>query len=344
MRDLDKIKELCDQNGVTLLYACKFGSHLYGMNTPESDTDYKGLFLPSKEQCFTQNVSKSITYTSGENSSKNTDEDVDIQLWSLQYFLKMVSRGETNSLDLLYSFTFPEMEVYKLDIMDSIFGNHNRLFDIKSCNAYVGYAIGQAKKYGIKGSRLGVLKSVNRHVIDWIRDYNGDEKIEDIRLRSYLPSLSLSGLFDSSYCFTKKFDVNKDNPMEGLVLCGKVHMESIPLLEFYKRVNGEYKKYGNRAEEAEKNNGLDWKALSHALRALSQMKQLIKKGYIKYPLENANELKNIKLGNTTFKEVEKRILKDLKWIDETLNDPDLSVFNKKDDNLIRNIIINSYSV
>ena len=25
---------------------CKHGSHLYGLNTPNSDIDYKGIFMP----------------------------------------------------------------------------------------------------------------------------------------------------------------------------------------------------------------------------------------------------------------------------------------------------------
>jgi predicted nucleotidyltransferase len=28
----------------------KFGSHLYGLNTPTSDVDYKGIFMPTLEQ------------------------------------------------------------------------------------------------------------------------------------------------------------------------------------------------------------------------------------------------------------------------------------------------------
>ena len=28
----------------------KFGSHLYGTNTTDSDTDYKGVYMPTKRQ------------------------------------------------------------------------------------------------------------------------------------------------------------------------------------------------------------------------------------------------------------------------------------------------------
>lgn len=315
------------------MYVTKFGSHLYGTNTPASDTDYKGIFLPSHVQCFTQTCPKNIGGSTGKNDSRNTKDDIDMSLWSLQYFLQLVSQGETNALDLLYSFTFPEMEVYRDEDspMNFIFRNHKRLFDIRSCNAYVGYAIGQAKKYGIKGSRLGVLKKVARFVG---RIFELGDNIN--KLSEVIDSI-LEECYDSSFCFEKEI-----NGYRALVLCGKVHLESISIEEFNTRLQKEYKRYGDRAEQAEKNEGIDWKALSHAVRALTQMKQLIDTGVIRYPLVNAKELTEIKKGNTTFLEVEKRIYDEIEVIDERLKDPNLVVRNKKDNKLIERIILDAY--
>jgi predicted nucleotidyltransferase len=155
---LKDIQKMCEEKEVTLLYLVKFGSHLYGTDTSESDVDYKGIFLPSKEQCFLQNVPKSITYSTGKNDSKNTEDDVDIQLWSLQYFLQLLSKGEINALDLCFSFTYPEVIEHKDNRMNLIFDNHKKFFNVKDCNAYISYSINQSKKYGIKGSRLGKIK------------------------------------------------------------------------------------------------------------------------------------------------------------------------------------------
>ena len=71
----------------------------------------------------------------------------------------------------------------------------------------------------------------------------------------------------------------------SLILCGKVHSGHISVYEFLERVEKEYKKYGHRAELAEQNKGIDWKAISHGMRAISQMQMLLQNGQIDYPLK-----------------------------------------------------------
>ena len=331
---LNDIHKKCKENNVSLIYLVKFGSHLYGTNTPESDTDYKGIFLPSMKQLLLQQNIKSITYSTGDNNDKNSSEDVDVQLWSLHYFLKLVSKGETNALDLLFSFTYTDMIEYMDDIMIRIHDNYNNLFNIKDCNAFVGYAIGQAKKYGIKGSRLGVLKKVNR-LVNTIKD------IDDIKLHDIMDDI-IDKCYDSSYCFKKMIGTKGNEPIQSLVICGKVHQGTINVTEFIERINTEYKKYGKRAEQAEKSLGIDWKALSHAVRALTQMKQLINTGMIQYPLADADYISSIKMGKLSFKEVEKIIYDSIGEIDEKLNGDSLVVKNKRDNKLIESIILDAY--
>jgi len=133
------------------------------------------------------------------------------------------------------------------------------------------------------------------------------------------------------------------NKVLSLVLCGKVHQGNIGILEFVKRVEKEYTKYGKRAEEAENNKGIDWKALSHAVRALTQMKQLIETGKIQYPLSNAKYILSIKLGKKPYKEVEKLIYNGIEDVDRMLKNPNLIVKNTKNKNIIKNIILEAYN-
>ena len=328
---LSDITKKCQEQDVALIYLSKFGSHLYGLDTENSDTDYKGLFLPSAEQLFLQNAPKAITYSTGENNSKNSNEDIDVQLWSLQYFLKLVSTGETNALDLLFSFTHPEMVIFKNPKMDFIFSNYNKLFNITNCRAFVGYAIGQAKKYGIKGSRLGVLKKVHKLIIDYPPNKKIDIVFDEI----------VEKYHDPSFCFVKEV-----NDIKCLVLCGKVHQSTIKIDEFIKRVSTEYKKYGKRAEEAEKNNGLDFKALSHAYRALLQMQMLINSGKIEYPFKGAEKegIMNIKNGLETFNYIEMLIYSNIEDINNKMSDKALISLNNRDDNILKKAVLNFYRI
>ena len=55
----------------------KFGSHLYGTDTPSSDTDYKGIYLPEAKDCYLDNIKHTIDMSTGNSHSKNTKEDID---------------------------------------------------------------------------------------------------------------------------------------------------------------------------------------------------------------------------------------------------------------------------
>ena len=328
-----KIQELCDENNVKLLYVVKFGSTLYGTNTPASDVDYKGIFLPSKEDCFLLNASKHITYSTGKNDARNTDEDIDIQLWSLQYFLQLVAKGETGALDLLFSFTHPEIIEYVDIRFERIFNHYDELFDIRDCNAFVGYAIGQGKKHGIKGSRLGKLKQVYKKTNEISHSFRA---MDDTRLNDVLDYI-VDTCYDKSLCFIKVI-----NNIKSLVLNGKVHNSTISLSEFCNRVNRDFEKYGDRVKQAELCQGIDFKAMSHAYRVLVQMKELINTGKITFPLKERDVILDIKSGNKSWKEMEDMISDGIEEIDKRLKDPNLIVYNKKNKTFIREFLLSFY--
>ena len=82
----------------------KFGSHLYGTATPDSDLDYKGVFLPTKEQIYLGNIPKSNSHSTKQTSIegvKNSNDDVDTEIYSLHYFIKLACEGQTVALDML---------------------------------------------------------------------------------------------------------------------------------------------------------------------------------------------------------------------------------------------------
>lgn len=141
-----------------LLLKSKFGSHLYGCSTDKSDTDYKGIFLPSEGDLILQKVSKSINNSTKKNcNQKNTSDDIDYELYSLHYFLELASQGETVALDMLHiprgfeEITSPEWEFIRK--------NRNKFYT-KNLKAYLGYCRTQASKYGIRSSRMHTVQEV----------------------------------------------------------------------------------------------------------------------------------------------------------------------------------------
>lgn len=135
-----------------------FGSHLYGTSTPNSDMDYKGIFLPTKEQVYLGKIPKSYSNArKKDEGEKNTADDVDTEIYSLHYFLKLACEGQTVAMDMLHAPN--EMIVEKSWIWDSIVENREKFYT-KNLKAFVGYARKQASRYGIRSGRLGNLREV----------------------------------------------------------------------------------------------------------------------------------------------------------------------------------------
>ena len=266
---------------MNIIVKMRFGSHLYGTDTPESDQDFKGIFLPSKEEILLNKIPKSISSNSKKGSeTRNTSDDVDTEIYSLHYFIKLALEGQTVAIDMLHANEPNILE--KSNIWDSIVENRSKFYT-KSLKAFVGYARTQAAKYGIKGSRLNSVKLV----IDSLRSFNLES-----RLRDYWNELPVG-----DYIFRPK---NPKTTLFEYEVCGKKFQETakvgyvLPILERF------YKEYGKRAEMAAKNEGIDWKAVSHAVRAAFQTRQLLLNNNIIFPLKGAPLLLKIKKGELDY--------------------------------------------
>ena len=297
---------LCRANGVTLLFLTLFGSTLYGTETPgRSDVDIRGIFLPSPESLALQAAPKSLRYSTGDGASRNNASDMDIDLWSIQHWLlKLLPAGDTGALDLLFSPSHAACTLCRDARLDPVFAGPLRLIETRSGAAYAEYSIGQARKYGIKGSRAGALKAVHT----WLQRHCPAPEA-DARLRDVIDALAAE-CTDGRFCTLETVQGEK-----ALQLSGKMHAGSIRMSEFARRVASDMRRYGARIEEAERNQGLDFKALSHALRALDQMEELLTTGRIEYPLRTRKELLAVKKGEFPWSALEAKILARLGEID-----------------------------
>lgn len=303
---LEQAQGLCHEHGASLLFLTLFGSTLYGTETPgKSDIDVRGIFLPSRESLSLNKAPKSLHFSTGNNERRNLAGDVDIDLWSVQYWLlKLLPSGDTGALDVLFAPSHEACTLYRHPALDAAFANPLRLMDTGKGRAYAEYSLGQAKKYGIKGSRVGALKAVRA----WLQTHCPNPQPNE-RLGDSLDALAASCV-DDRFCSVVIVQNER-----ALQLCGKLHMATVRMPELIRRVEADMRRYGARAEEAERNEGLDFKALSHSLRALDQMEELLQTGKIVFPLRNRNELISVKKGEYPWREVEPRILERLEAVD-----------------------------
>ena len=127
----------------------KFGSHLYGTDTPQSDLDYKSVFVPDARDILLQRVKGSTsTKRPKAEGEKNFAGEIDEENYSLQRYLGLAAEGQTVALDVLFA---PAQSMVEPPAPEwhEITRNRAKLITRKS-TAFVGYCRQQANKYGIK--------------------------------------------------------------------------------------------------------------------------------------------------------------------------------------------------
>ncbi|UIU27075.1 nucleotidyltransferase [Escherichia phage vB_EcoM_SA79RD] len=272
-----------------------FGSHLYGTSTPESDVDFKEIYVPHARDILTGNVKEHMSKNTNNTSSKNTKDDVDHELYSLKYFFKLAADGETVALDMLHT---PQSLVVKSDLPDVwkyIQDNRSRFYTT-NMKSYLGYVRKQASKYGVKGSRLAVLRQALKRSNEWGQYFDNGAVIRLSHMKNVLPI----GEF-ASWVETENEKTGKQTFYN---LLDRKFQDTLTNKEFNAILVKLEENYGERARKAEANEGIDWKALSHACRGGLQLLEIYKTGDLVYPLQDAPFILDVKLGKHTFKTVQ----------------------------------------
>ena len=299
----DNIDKLLAPYNYEYAYLTKFGSFLYGTNNENSDVDLKGLYFPHIEELLMQQKNNAITYSSSGAHGKNSPDDVDIQLWSVQYWLYLLRRGDTNAIDLLFSMYTKDNSVRLVDIekckelLGIFYDNPISLIDLKNNVSYVSYAVNQSRRYSFRGSRMEILKNV----LEFFKDrYNSETKYNTID--TYFDKL-LEQYGEQSLLFERE-----TNNERCIWLLGKGHCGSVKLDEMIERLETEYNKFGHRAENAMRNDGIDWKAVSHAVRCCLEVIEMADTEFLQFPLNNAEYIREVKEGKKSWpNEVEKHL-------------------------------------
>lgn len=279
-----------NQNFVTIL----FGSHLYGTNTPDSDLDYKGIYFPSPKEILLGSAVPTITRNTKVGDGKNGKNDVDIELWTINQFVKLVTQGQTVAMDFIFAppeFIVEELSETSREDWTEFQKTHRPKMLSRRPHAFIGYCKQQANKYGIKGSRIATVRAV----LNELEQYHPEYLLEDT---DYEGLLDLEGV---------ALVTPEKSEIPCLEVCGKLlHMKTrlkflVPPLQKF------LEEYGKRALLAEKNEGVDWKALSHAVRVGEQAIELLTTHNITFPRPNAKHLLDIKLGKLPYQAVAEEI-------------------------------------
>lgn len=280
---------------MNLIYRCEFGSAIYGTSVPTSDKDYKSIFLPEARDILLQKAPRVITKnTKLDERAKNTQDDIDDEAFSLQEYLKLLLEGQTPALDMLYC--PKELIIQDSEIMQEIRKNKDKFLH-KGVSQFVGYVKTQANKYGIKGSRMGELKKTIEHLYT-VKKYDSNARnLSDlIGMHEFMKD-------KEHVSFVKIFDTAKKEDIFALEVCNRKFPLNLKIDYVLENLEKIYESYGHRAEMASKNEGVDWKALYHAVRVSREAEELLLTGNITFPRPEKDLLLQIRKGELPYKQV-----------------------------------------
>jgi hypothetical protein len=241
--------------------------------------------MPSTKDILLGRIPRSNAESTQDDTRKNLPGELDIELYSLHHFIKLATQGQTVALDMLFA---PESMTQKgelYEIWDAIQYRRHLLVS-RSMNAFIGYARTQAAKYSLRGERFS-------------------------RLQSFFERLNREGVLETSQLSLLWDDLPRDDERQApqkireLQIAGKWFGETTPIWLVRQSVENSLGRYGDRSRSSAE--GVDWKAMSHAVRVSRELQDILTLGKIIFPLPYAAELLEIKEGRVPLEKVQEML-------------------------------------
>jgi predicted nucleotidyltransferase len=297
-----------------IIFECISGSRAYGLDTPTSDTDIRGVFVLPKAEYYSMN------YIGQVNNETN-----DIVYYELQKFIELCAKNNPNILELLN--VSEDCILYKDPIFDQI---KLDIFLSKQCEkSFANYAFTQIKKArGLEKKIVNPMEKERKSVLDFCFVYDHGKSIS---LKAFLTEKNIAqencGITNIPHlkdCHNQYH--NKNIVYKGIIkspIANELALSSIPkgeqpigLLFFnkdgYSSYCKKYKEYWNwvekRNEERYKTTishgkNYDSKNMMHTFRLLHMAKEIATENTIHVKRKDRTFLLDIKQGKYEYDEL-----------------------------------------
>lgn len=323
MIDIDYLK----QNNLIIFEGIS-GSKAYGLDTPESDTDIKGVFILPEDLYF------GFEYTGQVNNATN-----DIVYFELRKFLDLLLKNNPNCMEML---NLPEECIlYKNELYDRI--KPEDFLSLLCSDTYAGYALSQIKKArGLKKKIVNPIDKEKKDVLDFCFVTRGfgsvpvKKWLETKKMNQEQCGLNKLNHFKDSYALF--FDPG-DLQFEGIVkssasfdVClSRIPADMEPETYLYFNKDGyntylrDYAEYWNwvknRNEERYKSTithgkNYDAKNMMHTFRLLAMAEEIARFGELRVKRTDREELLAIKKGDFSYDELVNKALESVNTIKE----------------------------
>ncbi|MFH7014010.1 DNA polymerase beta superfamily protein [Flavobacterium sp. FlaQc-52] len=305
------IQDLKSQN--LILFEVISGSKSFGLNTPASDTDIKGVYYLPKEKFF------GLEYIS--QIANETNDEV---YYEIGRFVELLLKNNPNILEILA--TPEDCILYKHPLMDCL-----KIEDFlsKLCkDSFAGYAVSQIKKArGLNKKIVNPMPKEKKSLLDFCYILKG---YETISLAAYLTENSLNqeqcglvNLPNSKGMFALFYDADSTLGYKGIIqkeISNDVSLSSVPKgqnsiaylscnQDGYSKYCKEYTDYWSWIEKRNEDRyntnqqhgkNYDSKNMMHTIRLLQTAEQIGSTGKLNIKVNNREELLDIKAGNRVY--------------------------------------------
>lgn len=271
-------REMAEKNKILVI---KSGSHLYDLNTPTSDEDYIGVFIPDEEYIlgFKNCEQVDLSYKSKLDNGKNSSEAVDCTFYSIQKFINLALNQNPNILEVL--FVNEENIVFCNDAGRRLLALKEFILSDRIETTFFGYAKSQKRKIEVKSETYYRLINAKKYLEPFGNKYLLEIKSED----------------------TEKFNnhfKDKDKYLFGL---GDISLNKNQTAKKACSVIGDrIGECGNRIELI-KDRGMDTKFASHIIRLMAELKQVALEKTLTFPIKYDKEkIMDVKMGKLNVKD------------------------------------------
>jgi hypothetical protein len=270
-----------------------YGSHLFGISTPESDFDYKVIALPSAEDILLGRTMVSSRDGTTNVLQRNAPGDVDFDTFDLLKYVELLISATPEALEILFApdsmHHFEPAPVFR-----EMQRNSNRIVSANSAK-FLGLCRNQAQKFGIRGEKRAAAEDCYA-ILKEMRAKFGRKAM----LSEHL--VELLARTGNEFIHPETIISRDGRKHELLTIC----IKSLPLSDTLGRACDVAEKvvqnYGERARKTASTRH-DWKAYSHALRVGYELKELLSEGRMTLPSPHAARLLAVKLGQVTIEAV-----------------------------------------
>lgn len=316
------IQELKENN--LLLFEVLSGSKSFGLDTPTSDTDIKGVFYMPKNKFYGLEYIPQIS-----------NETNDIVYYELGRFVELLLKNNPNIIEILAS---PEdCILYKHPIMEQLCLKD---FLSKLCKeSFAGYAMTQIKKArGLKKKIVNPMEKERRSLLDFCYVLQGYKTInlkQWFKLKNFKQeNCGLINMPHSKGLYALFYDTTERLDYKGIIkseISNQVSLSSIPNgevevaymfcnQEAYSLYCKEYAEYWDWIEKRNEERytinqqhgkNYDSKNMMHTIRLLQSALQIAQTGSLITRVNNRDELLAIKKGELEYDSL-------LKYADELI--------------------------